>query len=455
MCAQRFPSALDRTGRGNGVRLLDVCRSLTPLALESQRVDERRECVPTMSSRRALTHEAKSVHDPESRMTKEHVRADASGDSRSEHGSNAAHRLLANKERILAQWEERLRKTVAAAGREPSSILINTLPAVLEQLAQALSPAHPRRTATDGSTVGQEHGGERVRLTHFRLEDLITEYKILRQILADVLDENSALPRDERNTLNASLDQMLIEACAGYALVQSSFRDQFFATVAHDLRNPLGAAQASAALIARDPHADGVAGWATRIIDNIGHADRMVRDLLDAMRVQTGARLTLEIKPCDLVDVVRQSIDRFHTEAGERIVLVASGPVRGYLAPDAIQRAVENLTSNALKYGDRARAVTVTVSGTHGRGTVAVHNHGPVIRPEQRETLFHAFQRLTDAETSGKSGWGLGLAQVRAVAEAHGGSIGVDSLPGRGTTFTIDIPLDARPYQNRPTTPPT
>jgi len=78
---------------------------------------------------------------------------------------------------------------------------------------------------------------------------------------------------------------------------------------------------------------------------------------------------------------------------------------------------------------------------------VTVHNYGPVIPPEKRETLFRAFQRLSDAETSGKSGWGLGLAQVRAVAEAHGGSIGVDSLPDRGTTFTIDIPLDARPYQ--------
>jgi Histidine kinase-, DNA gyrase B-, and HSP90-like ATPase len=50
-------------------------------------------------------------------------------------------------------------------------------------------------------------------------------------------------------------------------------------------------------------------------------------------------------------------------------------------------------------------------------------------------------------------GWGLGLAQVRAVAEAHGGSIGVDSVPERGTTFTIEIPLDARPYQSNPITP--
>jgi signal transduction histidine kinase len=171
------------------------------------------------------------------------------------------------------------------------------------------------------------------------------------------------------------------------------------------------------------------------------------------MRVQTGARLTLDIKPCDLVEVVRQSLDRFHTEAGERIVLVAAGPLRAHVAPDALGRAVENLTTNALKYGAPSRPITVTVEETHGRGIVTVHNHGPVIPAEKRETLFRAFQRLTEAETSGKSGWGLGLAQVRAVAEAHGGSIGVDSVPDRGTTFIIDIPLDARPYQVNPTTP--
>ena len=381
------------------------------------------------------------------------LHAESSSKSPQEPGANAADRLLANKERILSLWEERLRTTVTVAGRESSSILINTLPAVLDQLAEALSPDHPRKTATDGSTVGQEHGGERVRLTHFRLEDLITEYRILRQVLGDVLEENSELSVDERNTLNTSIDQMIMEACTGYALVQSSFRDQFFATVAHDLRSPLSAAQASAALIARDPHAQGVANWATRIIDNISRADRMVRDLLDAMRVQTGARLTLEIKPCDLVEVVRQSIDRFRTESGERVVLVAHGPIPGHGAPEALGRAVENLTSNALKYGAPARPITVTVGETHGRAIVTVHNHGPVIPAEKRETLFRAFQRLSDAEMSGKTGWGLGLAQVRAVAEAHGGSVAVDSLPGRGTTFTIDIPLDARPYQDGPATP--
>jgi signal transduction histidine kinase len=360
---------------------------------------------------------------------------------------------VANHDRVLLSWEDRLRKEVAAAGREPHLILVNTLPALLTQLAQALSPHHPRLTATDGSSVGHEHGGERVRLTHFRIEDLIAEYKILRQVLFEVLEEKTPLSAEERHTLNSSLDQFLMDACTGYALVQSSFRDQFFATVAHDLRNPLTAAQSSAALILRDPQADGVTRWATRIIDNISRADRMLRDLLDAMQVQAGARLLLDIRPCELVEVVRETLERYQAEHGERFILAAPAPVHAHVAPDALARAMENLVTNALKYGAPSRPITVAVRESHGRVLLTVHNHGAHIPVDKQETLFRAFQRLTEAATSGKAGWGLGLAQVRAVAEAHGGSIGVDSVPERGTTFIIDIPVDARPFQNTPITP--
>jgi hypothetical protein len=70
----------------------------------------------------------------------------------------------------------------------------------------------------------------------------------------------------------------------------------------------------------------------------------MVRDLLEAMRVQTGARLALELKPCDLVEVVGQSLDRFQTEAGERIVLVAPAPVRGHLPYAKSHRSADGTT---------------------------------------------------------------------------------------------------------------
>src|SRR4051812_1425851 len=120
---------------------------------------------------------------------------------------------MAARERVLALWEERVRREIPAARGADHPILIDTLPAVLRQLAEALSALHPRRTATEGSSVAEEHGGERVRMTRFRLEDVIHEYVLLRQVLIDVLEP---LTTEERNVLQASIDQATMKACTGY-----------------------------------------------------------------------------------------------------------------------------------------------------------------------------------------------------------------------------------------------
>lgn len=365
-------------------------------------------------------------------------------------GLRGGARLLANKERILVLWEDRLRKEVAAAAGESHPVLIDTLPALLRQLAEALSPQHPRRTATEGSTVSEEHGGERVRVTRFRLDDLIVEYKLLREVLFMVLEEREPLTSGERNTLHASMDQAIMKACTAYVLVQEGLRERFFATLAHDLRGPLSAARVNAGLILRKPSVEQVPRWAARIADSIDRADRMIQDLLDAMRVQAGGQLSLALEECDLVEVVRQAMENQQAEHGERFVLTAPEPVRGYFAPESLRRAVENLVSNAVKYGTSSRPITLTVRQTHERAFILVHNHGGHIPAEEQETLFKAFSRLPGAEAGGERGWGLGLVQVRGAAEAHGGSITVDSLPERGTSFTIDIPKDARPFQKSP-----
>lgn len=365
---------------------------------------------------------------------------------------HAGDRLRQKKERVILLWEAKMREEVPAARAQSHPILVNTLPAILDQLAEALTPDHPRQTATQGSTAASEHGGERVRLTHFRLEDLIGEYRLLRQVLFDVLDEKDhPLSSHERATLHTSVDEALSQACTGYALVESTWREQLFAMVAHDLRSPLGAASTSATLILLNPAAEAVPRLAALVVENIRRADRMVQDLLDAIRMQAGARLEIELVECDLVAIVRGTLENLAIEHGDRFVLLAPASMRGYLAPDHLRRAVENLASNAVKYGSPAGRVTVTMSEQHGRAIVSVHNVGAYIPAEQQETLFRAFQRSTAGEESGHRGWGLGLAQVRAVAEAHGGSIALSSLPESGTVFVIDIPLDARPYQEKPT----
>src|SRR5690606_10642417 len=123
----------------------------------------------------------------------------------------------------------------------------------------------------------------------------------------------------------------------------------------------------------------------------------------------------------------------------------------GWWDRDAVKRAIENLGGNAIKYGADDTPVSISIRSSHGRTIVDVHNEGDPIPVDQQENVFRAFQRAVGGNTHMRDGWGIGLAYVRAVAERHGGSIGLDSAAERGTTFTLDMPTDARPYENAPT----
>jgi signal transduction histidine kinase len=82
---------------------------------------------------------------------------------------------------------------------------------------------------------------------------------------------------------------------------------------------------------------------------------------------------------------------------------------------------------------------------------LSLHDHGSPIPPDQVESLFQVFRRAKAAKEGDQKGWGIGLPYVRSVAESHCGSIDVDSAEERGTTVSIDIPIDSRPFQNAPT----
>ena len=103
---------------------------------------------------------------------------------------------------------------------------------------------------------------------------------------------------------------------------------------------------------------------------------------------------------------------------------------------------------NAVKYGAPDTPIRVKIALVNERVMLSVHNEGEPIPPEQMESIFQVFRRADAAKEGDIEGWGIGLPYVRSVAESHGGSVAVDSAVSRGTTFVLDIPLDARPLQS-------
>ncbi|SEM52074.1 GAF domain-containing protein [Stigmatella aurantiaca] len=182
-------------------------------------------------------------------------------------------------------------------------------------------------------------------------------------------------------------------------------------------------------------------GEADRLLGHpIDRADQMITDLLDVNRIRAGLGLPIERAPMELRQVVAGTLQELSTLHGERFLLRGEARVQGTWDARALCRAVENLCGNAIKYGDPVQQVTVSLKQEGGRVELAVHNWGMPISPAEQAHLFQSFRRTRSAEASGKKGWGIGLTLVRGVAEAHGGSVSVESTEEAGTTFRLHLP---------------
>lgn len=259
----------------------------------------------------------------------------------------------------------------------------------------------------------------------------------------EAVGERLALHLDNAGLYAELLDQLDALRAA------RELRNQFVSVLAHDLRGPLSAARTAATLLAAQPDAPGpgIGKRVKVVVRNLDRADHMVTDLLDADRIHSGRSLALTLGECDLRELCRELVDELAPELPGRIVLHADEGARGIWGAPELRRALWNLMSNALKYGAKDAPVAVAVKKRWDGVEVSVHNEGAPIPAEAREALFEPFTRAAGEHCA--HGWGLGLWLVRACAEAHGGSVHVDSAPGRGTTFMLRLPADARPTQGR------
>ncbi|SCY54960.1 Signal transduction histidine kinase [Nitrosospira sp. Nl5] len=365
--------------------------------------------------------------------------------------SPTARKMLGLRDEVLLEWGKRLRQTVKEAEKLPQPILINTLPALYCNLAEAITPGYPRATADEGNTVATEHGGERARLTNYNAHSVISEYQILRWTIFDVLKLNGIqLNDDEFFLINVSIDGSIREAVNAFALAQAALHEGFIAALTHDLRNPLSNALVYAELIKCSSDLAKIKEFAQGITDNLSRMDEMIRDLLDSVKFHAGERLHLRLEEFDIQKVVKEVCDQFTVAHGPRFRFVGN-TCKGWWDREAIKRAIENIVGNAVKYGAPDTPVRINIDSQNGRMLLSVHNEGEPIPPEQIECIFQVFRRAVAAKEGNKEGWGIGLPYVRNVAESHGGSVAVDSAINRGTTFTIDIPLDSRAYQDAPT----
>ena len=353
-----------------------------------------------------------------------------------------AQRLCAMRDAVLSAWEQRVRASVRGADQLLTPILINTLPAFFDNLAEALTPGHPRENAASNSNVPAVHGNERARMTNYGPEQVIQEYQIFRDCFAAVAHASHiTLHGKDWRIINASIDMGIRESIREFTAMHEGFRRRIAAGLSHDMRNPLAVISTSAQLLLRQTDQDKVAALAQKIADHGKRLDSMIEELLDTLSYHRGQQLPLALSQFDILPLAHAVASQVNLQHPGKCI-VSGQSVTGWWCENSLRRALENLLGNAIKYGDD-EPISVFVEATHERMIVNVHNGGRPISPEQSARIFEYLRR----ENLGPApGWGIGLPYVQNVAESHGGSIAVDSSPETGTSFIFDLPVDCRPF---------
>ena len=286
---------------------------------------------------------------------------------------------------------------------------------------------------------GRLHADGRLR-QGFSLNHVLAEFRALRASVLRLYELTGAGDLAGVRRFSEAIDEALTESVTHYSAQTDLYRDQFVGILSHDLRNPLAAITAGAALLAHaaeDDHRQ--ARVAARILNSAQRMERLIADLLDLTRTRLGGVIPLKAVNTDLQSVCEEVVLEAQASYPDAVVhLESRGDVTGKWDADRLAQVVSNLVVNAIEHGGKT-PVTLVASEAGERVRLAVHNDGDPIPAQAQAQIFEPLARGT---SEGMHNLGLGLFIARAIAVAHGGEIGLSSTAESGTTFEVTLPRD-------------
>jgi signal transduction histidine kinase len=231
--------------------------------------------------------------------------------------------------------------------------------------------------------------------------------------------------------------------------VASQHKSQFLANMSHELRTPLNAIIGYTEMMADGLYGDvpeKAQGVLERVQSNGRHLLGLINDVLDLSKIEAG-QLVLAIEEYSVTDMVATVMSATESLARTKSISLTStvvpGLPTGHGDARRLTQVLLNLVGNAIKFTDQG-GVEIGAVRVDDRFEISVTDTGPGIAPADQGKIFEEFQQVDNSSTRKKGGTGLGLSISRKIVELHGGRIAVASEVGKGSTFTISIPINAQ-----------
>ncbi|MGM0598796.1 MAG: ATP-binding protein [Candidatus Rifleibacteriota bacterium] len=372
--------------------------------------------------------------------------------------------ILTNREQILTEWETFARTCAPASNtmdveklRDHANEILMVIAADLKtyqsEFQQAeKSKGRARDTDESGLTAAEKHGSERA-ASGFTVAQTAAEYRALRasvlRLWSRECGELKSADIKDLLRFNEAIDQSLAESLVEFTENVENAKEMFLAILGHDLRNPLGAIQTSAAFMNSTGKMN--RPLTLKIAECAMRATQMVGDLLDFTRSRLGGGIPIKPTEDDLRKIVHNVVDEIRAAHPQRKVKVDTGEGEiGQWDAARIHQALTNLVRNAVDHSAPESTVKVELNGGKKDVAIMIHNRGNAISANRLDGIFNPMKpSATPLKPSagGPTGnLGLGLYIAERIVYAHGGQIKAESSEARGTTFTVLLP---RTYEGR------
>jgi hypothetical protein len=358
----------------------------------------------------------------------------------------AAKILRENNAQIMKIWPNQVVQEVLASKESDSIALYNQLPDLINDIAKLMmrqdkiEGINKDEKYTEILKTSVDHGKQRSTKVYYTAEQIVHEYIIFHRSLSEFLISHNAYSEKISDFLKYVIETAILKSVGSFSRSIQDMQEKLIGTLAHDIRNPLAAAQLSLEMMEQDTTGE----WTdkTRIAAqrSVKKAINLIEGLMNGITVKSGEGMLLTFENSDLLKemkFVHAEIKEVYTH--EINLEYNAKKIIGVFDKTAVKRLVENLIGNAIKYGSINKPITISIEDEEDAVAIKVHNWGNPIPLSKQEQIFKFMGSAKRDKKLVSGSWGMGLTLTQIVAEAHGGDVNLNSDEKTGTTFTINL----------------
>ena len=360
--------------------------------------------------------------------------------------AKAAQLLKSNINEILVVWEDEVTSEIHASNLAPKLALRDHLPNMLVDIAELIRDHRNVEEISNDDRFediiisSSSHGRHRASTTSYTIEQIIKEYIVLHRHITKFLEKHKVFTSEISTILKYTIETAILRSSTSFSESMQEMQEKLIAMLAHDIRNPLSITANCLELMEVGMDEKDFKRLRKVAVRTTKKALDLTEELLDTISVQAGEGIMLTFSQDDYVNEVKtvyqEAIEVYNQEF---ILDCPYESIAGILDGAALRRVLENLLTNAIKYGDRKKPITISLEDAGNFVKIKVKNEGNPITQGKQKSIFHFLSKNKKGDSQKLHSWGIGLTLVKVVIQAHGGNVEIESTKESGTVFTVTL----------------